>query len=191
MRDRALGTGGYEFRLEHFNPDFTHYEPSSWSFLRRALAGTQITPSDVFADLGCGRGKVVVQAARHHPFRRVYGVELVEGLAESARLLVGREAGTFRTDDVEIVTADAAEWEIPDDLTYAYLFQPFSGETMERVIANLLASVDQRPRRLTVLYACPLDADRFLATGRFTLVRSVTTHRLLPQAWGIQVLQTR
>ena len=64
---------------------------------------------------------------------------------------------------------DAADFEIPDDVTIAYLYHPFGGQTFEALIANIIESLDRNPRELTLIYQMPWREDYILATGRFEL----------------------
>ena len=65
------------------------YEPSPLLALRRGLRGRELRPDDVFLDLGCGKGRVLVDAVQL-PFARVVGVELVPELVEQARANLAR-----------------------------------------------------------------------------------------------------
>jgi hypothetical protein len=46
------------------------YTPSRWLALPLALPARQLGAREVFADLGSGKGRVVLQAARRYPFKR-------------------------------------------------------------------------------------------------------------------------
>lgn len=151
---------------------FEGYAPSGWRWVHRALRGEPITRDDVFVDFGSGKGRVVGLVARRYPFGRVVGVEIAPELTTVARENLARAHGRLRCPHVELVTADATEWPVPDDMTHAYLYNPFRGEALERLLANIVASLDRKPRRLTLIYANPMDADAVLATGRFRLVRT-------------------
>src|SRR6478609_9761998 len=61
--------------------DRVYYIPSNWLTLRRVLRRHDVRPDDVFIDLGSGKGRMVLEAARY-PFRRVIGVELAQPLHE-------------------------------------------------------------------------------------------------------------
>ena len=60
-------------------------------------------------------------------------------------------------------------FEIPDDMTVAYFYYPFVGETFQRVIDNIIASLDRRPRRTRLVYVLPVMEEYILETGRFHL----------------------
>ena len=143
--------------------------PSDWGGLRRALARLDPTGDDVFVDVGSGLGRAVVVAAQF-PFRRVLGVELSQELNERARANVGRAQRTFRCRDVELIAADATEWSLPPDVTVVYFFSPFTEEVFDRVVANLLDSVDEHPRPLRLLYNLPVEHSRLLRTRRTRVI---------------------
>ena len=156
--------------------DRVEYTPSGWLDVRRALSKQAIGPDDVFLDLGSGKGRVVLQAARF-PFRRVLGVELSPELNTVAAANVEAARARLRCRDVELVTADLAEYRIPDDVTFAYTYNAFAGAVFQRVLDELIASVERRPRTLRLLYRTPREHDRVIGTGRFHLVRVITPWR--------------
>lgn len=87
------------------------------------------------------------------------------------------------------MTCDAADYGIPDDMTIAYFFYPFAGETFRRVIENIVDSLGRNPRRIRLIYACPHLEDVVLGTGRFRLVRAVRIgrHDYLPRRISVYV----
>jgi SAM-dependent methyltransferase len=121
VMDRRVSTRGRQIELDHFEPDNVQYEPSGWSYLPRALRHIPVGPEDVFLDLGAGKGRVLYQAAKR-PFKRVIGVEIAERLASVARANLDRNRGELRCQDIEVVTSDATDYRIPDDVTVVYLF---------------------------------------------------------------------
>jgi SAM-dependent methyltransferase len=169
--ERGVDTAEPAVELDHFHPDRTHYLPSGWLDLRRSLPRRAVRPTDVFVDFGSGKGRVVYEAAKY-PFAQVIGVEISAKLNEVARRNIERNRHKLVCRNIELVTSDAAGFEVPDDMTVAYFFHPFGGETFDAVLANIVASLDRNPRRLTLIYQLPLDGDRILATGRFELTRT-------------------
>jgi SAM-dependent methyltransferase len=144
------------------------YEPSAWLGLRRALRGLEIGPSQTFLDIGCGKGRVVAQAARR-PFGRVLGVELSARLAESARGLVEADRRRRRCGEVEIVVADVTAWSMPDDVTLAYVYNALGGTALVAMLDRIAESVDRAPRPLLLLYANPIHETAVLGHPRFEL----------------------
>jgi SAM-dependent methyltransferase len=171
--DRGIDTAAHATQPEHEHPDRLAYLPSGWHVLPRALRHVGVSEHDTFADFGCGKGRVVHQAARR-PFRKVIGIEISPELAAIARTSLAARSSQHRAKDVEIVVADATEYQVPDDLTIAYFFHPFYGATFDVVMRNIVASLDRNPRRLSVIYVWPLFAQQVLATGRFRLVKELS-----------------
>jgi hypothetical protein len=151
------------------HPDRNPYEPTRWNSLRTMIPKSDVEPTDVFVDFGSGMGRMIQQAAAY-PFARVIGVEVSDHLNEIARWNIERNQERFTCQDVGFVTCDALEFPIPGDMTYAYLFNPFMGETFRKVVNNIIASVDRTPRRLVLIYENPTMKEAVEETGRFRLV---------------------
>ena len=172
----AERVGLADLGLEH--PDRVGYTASPWWALRLLLPRADVTPTDVFVEFGCGKGRIVLEAAQRYPFRRVVGVELAPELSSVAREILEREQSRLRCRDVTIETADATEYPVPDDMTHAYLYNPFTGTTFERVRENILASLERAPRPLRVIYLNPVEHETLTAGGHFQLVRRVHLPRI-------------
>ena len=180
IMSRAFGGGQLEDtygvvtldELDLAHPDRVHYEPSGWTALGRALRGQTISPTDVFLDYGSGKGRVVQQAARL-PFARVLGIEISPDLNAIARRNVERHRERLTCRDVELVCGDVADFEVPDDVTLAYCFNAFVGDTFVLAMEALVRSHDRPPRSLTLVYGHPLMAGALAAHPRFELERVV------------------
>ena len=172
--DRVLGVETTEMvRLAELGLDAmdrVHYEPAGWLDLARILRPDKVTGDDVFVDLGCGKGRVVLMAARY-PFRRVIGVELSERLLAVAQANVAAVRTRRRCGQVELHRADIVDYRIPDDVTVVYMFNPFGGAIFDAAIGHLIESVDRRPRTVRLIYRNAVHHDRLLRTGRVDLVR--------------------
>jgi SAM-dependent methyltransferase len=184
--ERGVDTEGHVVELDHFHPDFVSYQPSHWFWLRRALRKLNVGPTDVFLDFGSGKGRIVLQAARY-PFARVIGVEISEKLNRIARANVERNRQRLVCQSVELVTVDAAQFEVPDDVSIAYFYYPFAGETFRTVIANIVRSLDRSPRQVTLIYACPKLEDVILETKRFRRHSTVKGGRKDVLPWRVAI----
>lgn len=145
---RAVGLVAYEWRLrvdtaravsldelEHGGEGgFFDYAATDWLTLWRGLSYLDAGPDDVFVDIGSGKGRAVLVAAMY-PFRRVIGLELSPSLNAIARANVERSLHRLRCKDVELVTADATQWELPDDVTVVFLANPYISEPFRQTIA--------------------------------------------------------
>jgi 16S rRNA G966 N2-methylase RsmD len=158
-----------EFGLAH--PDRFFYEPTPWGVLRRTLRPSEIDSDDVFIDLGSGMGRVVLEAATL-PFKRAIGVEIAPELTAIATRALDHCAPRLRCQDVRFVTANVAEFQLPEDISVVYLHDPFQGNTLASVVERLVALKDRTGRRFRIVCYAPVRAARGLeATGRVRFVR--------------------
>ncbi len=172
-RRQGISTGG-RVDLEELglaDRDRLYYKPSHWLTLRRVLRQRDVRKDDVFIDFGSGKGRVVLEAAARYPFKRVIGVELSEELNAVARRNLEKLSGRLICPDVQLVTSDALEYQVPDDVTIAYFYNPFTGATFASVMDRLVRSLDRNPRRVRIVYGNPVEHDTIMATGRARLVK--------------------
>lgn len=146
------------------------YEGSGWLDLRRILPRHEVSPQDVLLDLGSGKGRALLMAARY-PFARIIGVEHSEQLAEVARRNVAALPTGLRPERIEVVTGDVLAYQVPDDVTVVYLYNPFRGQTFAAMMRRLIASVDRAPRTVRIIYLNAQEHDQLLATRRIRLAR--------------------
>jgi SAM-dependent methyltransferase len=124
-----------------------------------------------FVDLGSGKGRAVLLASRR-PFRRIVGVEFAQELHEAARANVARfPRSEQRCERIELVCADAANYELPDEDLVIFMYNPFGLEVMHTIAARARESLRARPRRMYVLYTNPFYTDAWTALGFQPLAR--------------------
>ncbi len=146
------------------------HRPSGWFTLHRILPIAEVSDKDVFIDFGCGMGRIVYQAAARYPFARVIGVESSEVLHRNAQENLERTRAHLRSAEVELICADAMDYQVPDDVTVVYFGNPFTGPIFASVIEQLVASLERSPRRLRIIYFNPVE-DRYLRETGFQVVK--------------------
>lgn len=114
-----------------------------------------------FIDFGCGKGRAVLLASEMR-FREVVGVELNTGLAELAQenVEVWTKAGKALS-PIRIVCGDALELEWPAGPCLVYLYNPFQGQVMRKLVERLRSRFAERPCDLEVVYQKPEQAAVF------------------------------
>jgi SAM-dependent methyltransferase len=158
--------------------DRNEYAPTPWRVLDGLLPVGEVAPEDVLLDYGCGMGRVMLEAADRYPFARVLGLELSPDLLDVARALLAANGNRFSGTQWEVVTGDATEYEVPDDVTVVFLYDPFKGPVLDAALAALIASVDRRPRPIRLVYLQPKELDQVLAAERIELMRVDKCSRL-------------
>jgi SAM-dependent methyltransferase len=156
--------------------DNAPYQACGWLPTRRTLRDLHPVATDVFVDLGSGKGQMLLIAAMF-PFKRVTGVEYDQDLAECSRRNMESAKHHFRARKVETVTADVLEWPIEDDVSMVFLFNPFIGQTFQSAMGKIFASYDCNPRELHVVYGYPWEHDWLMSTGR------VVVENVRPRLW--------
>lgn len=64
--------------------------------------------------------------------------------------------------NVDLITSDVVEYEIPNDMTYAY---SFFGEIFRAVVDRIVTSIERNPRRVTIIFTVPKRISGVEATG--------------------------
>jgi SAM-dependent methyltransferase len=140
------------------NKDGFNYAPTGYFLLQRIMKKISIKETDVFADYGCGIGRVVCFAARF-PFKKVYGIELYSDIAAVAK----RNSQRLRKPkaSIEIIGGcDVLDFDCKD-VTYFFFFNPFGEATMRGVLKRIHASLLENPRHIQMIYFNPKKAAIF------------------------------
>jgi SAM-dependent methyltransferase len=106
-----------------------------------------------FVDLGAGKGRALLLAARHG-FRRIIGVEFAQQLVEVAQRNI-LSAGPGIAARTHIVQHDAGTYDLPDEPIVLFMYNPFGAKTMATVARRTRASYERNPRPLHVVYVVP------------------------------------
>ena len=97
---------------------------------------------DVLADLGSGKGAVLLLAGLAG-FPRAIGIEIDPQLCGQARRNIQR--ARFRPQaQAQVVTASAADWPVPDEVTTVFTFNSFTGQVFRSAMGQVFASYDRR-----------------------------------------------
>jgi precorrin-6B methylase 2 len=134
--------------------------------LHKALRYFSFEPSDAILDYGSGKGGVMAQMSKY-PFGRIAGIELSQTLVDISKANFKK----LRLNRLEIIHGDATTFIDIDEFNYFYFCNPFQGHVFERVIDNIIASVDKNPRLIAVIYYHPKCHDLIDKTGRFKLTK--------------------
>jgi len=155
--DRKLGvdTGGWIEPADLTVPDGEVAEGHIYGgtqarLMRWFFAALPSDRSDfTFIDMGSGKGRVLLYAAQAG-YGRTLGVEFAAELHSVA--LRNAEVAKDHGLSIEPALGDAGAFSFPDEPLVVYFNNPFSERVMERVIDNLRASYQSRPRPVVVVY---------------------------------------
>lgn len=114
-------------------------------------------PADTFAfvDMGSGKGRALLVASEF-AFAKIVGIELSAHLHRIARNNIRRfRPVSQRCTKFELQCSDVVDYKFGKEPLVLFLFDPFGRETLQRVIANLEASLRDNPREAYVVYVYP------------------------------------
>ena len=105
-----------------------------------------------FIDVGAGMGRAMLLAAEY-PFRNVVGIELNPALAGVARrnLSAWRLGGRAKA-PVRVIEGDALQVAFPVGPCLLFLFNPFGGSVIRRLLARIAKNLATRPGKCDLLY---------------------------------------
>lgn len=149
------------------------YVPTNEDLFRKMLQSvhTDFTKY-IFVDLGSGKGAILLMASEY-PFRKVVGVEYSKSLAAIANDNIRRyESPTQKCRDITCVCADASDFDLTAEPAVLYLYNPFQGKVMDRVIKNIESSLQYHPRDLWVIYHVPWEHRKFNRSRKLRTVES-------------------
>ncbi len=110
----------------------------------------------IFVDFGSGKGRALLLASAF-PFKKIIGVEFSQELTSIAKDNLCRYPKEFmKCKDIELISMDAVEYNLPEEPLVLYFYNPFDSHVMERVIDNLTTSFRKQSRRLVILYYQPI-----------------------------------
>lgn len=129
------------------------YEPTPYSVLQRLANEGLIRKGDTLIDYGCGKGRVDFFLSYQTKCHTI-GVEYDERLYEKA---VENKAGAAAAGRVSFELVDAVQFPVPEQVDCAYFFNPFSLEILQKVIARILESYYECPRKIRLFFYYPSD----------------------------------
>ena len=133
------------------------YQPTDPALFHEMMAALAIDFAHfTFLDIGFGKGRALLLAA-DYPFRRIVGVELLPELHRIAQENIAKYASdSQKCSQLEIVCADATEFQFPADPLLLYLFNPLPEPALETTLTRLENSWRESHRPIIVLYHNPV-----------------------------------
>ena len=127
------------------------YEPTPYCVLEQLAESGLIGKDDVVLDYGCGKGRVDFFLA-HQTGARAIGIEYDPRIYGDA--LENQETAKAKA---EFLPVSAEQYEVPEDVTRCYFFNPFSVEILHKVLARIIDSWYEHPREVLLFFYYPAD----------------------------------
>lgn len=136
--------------------DTASYQPTPVRPLRHLFRQLSLPPGSVLVDFGCGKGRVLLVSGEF-PFREVRGLEYSPALCRMAKRNCTRYFNA-RASQVafQVMQLDARNYEVREDESVFFLFNPFGAAILEQVVENIRASLLGNPRKAWIVYLNPV-----------------------------------
>ena len=132
-----------------------HYQGASYFILFSIF---NKLPEDIknsnFVDYGCGKGRALF-VAEQCGFTKLIGVDIAKELIDDANTnkLVYQKKNN--QSEFHFLFNDATTFQIPENSSVFYFFNPFGKDIMQKVIQNIKESLKQNPRKIYCIYLNP------------------------------------
>ena len=134
----------------------------------RLMRRLNLPKDSVFVDLGSGKGRALMLAAKYG-FRKVVGVEFSGALCEKARINIKKFLRKCPSrSKIEIVESDVAKYQLSDEETVFFMFDPFNAPVLRQVLENIRESVKRKPRPVWLVYGTPREQEVIVRSGVFS-----------------------
>ncbi|MEY4386323.1 MAG: hypothetical protein RLY20_1606 [Verrucomicrobiota bacterium] len=156
-RYRVKTSGFIVLNQTSFNPerlrDATQYGPTNGWAVRRIFKRLNLPRESRFCDVGSGLGRICILAAEYG-FAKTTGVELAAEFCEVAQANIATcRLPPAQRATIEIRQMDALDYCATSDDDVFFMFRPFSGEFLGKVLDKLAARSRERRRPLTIIYS--------------------------------------
>lgn len=180
LRIKTEGIREWQHQSAHYN----RYEATPYIALESLFDEYECESTDRFVDFGCGKGRFPFYI-HHHLHVSVTGVEMSGQLFQEAMDNLSRymEREKQSRASLRFEHCLAEEYEIESTENVFYFFNPFSLPIFQKVISNILQSVEKHSRSVDVIlyYPTPEYIQFLEERTAFKLLKEVRVSELYEQ----------
>ena len=124
----------------------------------KILDDFNITEKDAIIDIGSGEGFNLLYFNKYYKFKKIIGVEIDDNIFEISK----NNVIISESNKIDIYNMNVLDYEIPNDINYIYLFNPFRqdyiwGSTQEYdnykiLISNIKKSYFNKKREIRIIF---------------------------------------
>ena len=132
---------------------FHRYEPTPYEVLDQLFDAFPLTKDDILVDFGCGKGRLNFYV--HHRFHcKTVGIEYNEEFYDIALQNLTTYSGTHK-EAIRFECLYATAYEVGEQDSVFYFFNPFSFPIFSSVVNHILDSVHEHPRKVSLILYYP------------------------------------
>lgn len=137
---------------------FIIFNSSSYSI--SLLDKFKISSNDAFLDIGSGNGYNLLYVNKKYKFKNLYGVEINKRTYEAANY----NLSLINSNKIKNYNQDVTKFNIPKDVNYIYLFNPFAKkfyskkidqdelEKYKKLVNRIKISYNKNPRQINIIF---------------------------------------
>lgn len=141
------------------------YQGANYYLLEKSfdyLAG--IHENKNIVDFGCGKGRVLIAAA-YYGFKKITGIDFAKALCVASEQNIKKVKTSYPSARFSVIYDDVINYKIAADENVFFFFNPFDEVVMLLVVKNILQSLKESPRHVTIVYLNPVHKEIFLSAG--------------------------
>lgn len=127
------------------------YEPTPYDILDLIVDSGFITKNDNVVDMGAGKGRVAIYLSNQIGCR-VTGIEYDDKIYNQA---VENLKSTTMDNNASFINVSAEEYEVLQEDTAFFFFNPFSEKILETVLSNIVTSYYESNREIKLIFYYP------------------------------------
>lgn len=159
MRDKSL--------LKKSNDLYHGYSKTTEKHAKEIFDSLILNGEDKLLDIGCGKG-VVLRVAAEYPFQEIAGIDIDARLIDIA---VRNFQVLGMGDKVSCTRINATKFKEYNKYNIFFMYNPFSGPVMEKVIEKLLKVSEKKA--ITIIYYNPVYLELFRKKGKVTVLKQL------------------
>ena len=129
------------------------YEPTPYCVLERLANSGYIRKKNTLLDYGTGKGRVCFYLSYQCKCKTI-GIEYDERIYTAA---VHNKETAISGGRTDFMLTRAEQYQLPEEVDLCYFFNPFSVEILKKVLAELLVSYYENPRKIQLFFYYPSD----------------------------------
>ena len=147
-----------QFNYYDYYIQMTINPQSSRNFIN-IFKNLNLSQNNVFLDIGCGNGYMLLLLNKILKFKQLYGVEIDKNVYKICK----KNITISKCSNIEVYHKNAINFNIPKDVTVIYLFNPFDKLNIfcqnkneisfyDQVIKNIKKSYNANNRRILIIF---------------------------------------
>lgn len=147
-----------DLKIESKNKQFAfRYEPIHNKDFYASMKDLDIPYEEyLFIDIGAGKGRALLLASEFQ-FKKFIGIEFSKEIYKIAKSNIDRfKVVSGKKANFKLFYQDAVKYKFPDENIVLFLYNPFDGEVLDKVIENIKYHLENTSKDFIIIYHYPM-----------------------------------